>query len=53
MAIDHVCKMEVDPAKAAVVHEYQGDTYYFCALGCLDKFVQNPERYIGEKEGDK
>lgn len=29
MAIDPVCKMEVDPAKAAVAHEYQGDTYYF------------------------
>jgi YHS domain-containing protein len=29
MAIDPVCTMEVDPAKAAVAHEYQGDTYYF------------------------
>lgn len=29
MAIDPVCRMEVDPAKAAVVHEYQGDNYYF------------------------
>jgi len=29
MAIDPVCRMEVDPARAAAVHEYQGTTYYF------------------------
>ena len=29
MAIDPVCKMEVDPARAAASYEYQGKTYYF------------------------
>ncbi len=29
MAIDPVCRMEVDPARAAATHEYQGTTYYF------------------------
>ena len=50
MAIDPVCRMEVDPARAAATHEYQGTTYYFLAVGCRDKFVLNPERYLGEKE---
>lgn len=29
MAIDPVCQMEVDPARAAARHEYRGTTYYF------------------------
>lgn len=29
MTIDPVCRMEVDPARAAATHEYQGTTYYF------------------------
>jgi len=29
MAIDPVCRMKVDPARAAATHEYQGKTYYF------------------------
>jgi YHS domain-containing protein len=29
MAIDPVCRMEVDPAKAAATHDYEGTTYYF------------------------
>lgn len=34
MAIDPVCKMEVDEKSAAATSEYQGKTYYFCAPGC-------------------
>jgi len=29
MAIDPVCRMEVDPARAAASHEHHGMTYYF------------------------
>jgi len=29
MAIDPVCRMEVDPARAVTTHEYKGNTYYF------------------------
>ena len=38
MAVDPVCKMTVDPAKAAAQSSYQGETYYFCAVGCKQKF---------------
>lgn len=45
MAIDPVCKMKVDEQKAAGKSEYQGRTYYFCALGCKRKFDEHPENY--------
>ncbi len=46
MAIDPVCKMTVEPAKAAAQSRYQGRTYYFCAVGCKQKFDRDPERYL-------
>ncbi len=45
-AIDPVCGMTVDPAHAAGQYEYRGQTYYFCNPGCLEKFRQDPERYL-------
>lgn len=38
MAIDPVCKMEVDERKAAWTTSYKGKTYYFCSSGCKTKF---------------
>lgn len=49
MAIDPVCGMSVDEKKAAAKQEYQGKTYYFCAVGCKEKFAQTPEKFV-EKE---
>jgi Cu+-exporting ATPase len=46
MAIDPVCGMQVDPAKAAGTSEYQGKTYYFCAKSCKTKFDANPSQYV-------
>ena len=45
MAIDPVCKMEVDEKTAAAKSEYNGKTYYFCAPGCKKSFDQDPARY--------
>lgn len=45
MAIDPVCGMEVDPARAAGQSEYQGKTYYFCAASCKSRFDADPARY--------
>ena len=50
MAIDPVCGMEVDPAKAAATNEYQGKTYYFCAPGCKAAFEKEPEKYLSQSE---
>jgi YHS domain-containing protein len=53
MAIDPVCKMEVDPKTAPAKTEYQGQTYYFCAPGCKVAFEKDPEKYLKEATGDK
>jgi YHS domain-containing protein len=45
MAIDPICKMEVDEATAKFTSEYMGKTYYFCAPGCKIKFDTDPEKY--------
>lgn len=34
MAIDPICKMDVDEKTAKWVSEYKGKKYYFCAPGC-------------------
>ena len=44
--IDPVCKMTVDPPKAAAQSTYKGQTYYFCAVGCKQKFDREPEKYL-------
>jgi Cu+-exporting ATPase len=44
--IDPVCGMEVEPESAAGSFEYRGTTYYFCSLGCLEDFREDPESYL-------
>jgi YHS domain-containing protein len=46
MAIDPVCKMEVDEKTAPAKTEYKGKTYYFCATGCKKAFDKEPEKYL-------
>ncbi len=46
MAVDPVCKMDVDEATATITSEYKGETYYFCAPGCKVAFGENPEKYL-------
>jgi Cu+-exporting ATPase len=48
MAVDPVCRMTVEPAKAAAQSTYKGQTYYFCAVGCKQRFDQEPERYLAK-----
>ena len=50
MAIDPICEMEVDEEKAAATYEYAGRTYYFCAVGCKEKFAQNPGKFVKEEK---
>ena len=46
MAIDPVCKMEVDPKTAPAKSEYKGVTYYFCNIKCKERFDKDPERFL-------
>ena len=45
-SVDPVCGMTVDPARAAGHVDYQGQTYYFCGRGCVEKFRANPAEFI-------
>ena len=49
MAIDPVCKMEVEENTAVAKSEYQGEKYHFCAVGCKKAFDKEPEKYLAEK----
>lgn len=46
MAIDPICKMEVDEKTAQYKSEYNGKTYFFCAPGCKKTFDENPDKYV-------
>ena len=51
MALDPVCGMTVDPARAAGQVEHEGTTYYFCSKGCAAKFTADPKKYLsGRRE---
>jgi YHS domain-containing protein len=50
MAKDPVCGMEVDEKKAAGKSEYQGQTYYFCSMGCKTTFDKEPQKYAGKAQ---
>src|SRR3989441_3354352 len=43
---DPVCGMTVDPRNAAGSYEYNGHTYFFCSTGCLNKFRDDPDRFL-------
>jgi Cu+-exporting ATPase len=41
--IDPICGMTVDPSSAAGVSTRDGQNYYFCSLGCKQRFDQSGE----------
>lgn len=44
--IDPVCGMKVIPEKAAGHSDHQGKRFFFCSLGCKNKFDAEPGRYL-------
>ncbi len=50
MVKDPVCGMQIDPKTAAGKSEYQGQTYYFCSVGCKKSFDKEPQKYIAKAE---
>lgn len=47
---DPVCKMNIEESEAAAKQMYQGATYHFCSTSCRDKFLNNPEAYLGKEQ---
>ncbi len=46
--IDPVCNMTVNPESAAGSYAYDGQTYYFCSVPCLQKFKADPQAYLNK-----
>jgi Uncharacterized conserved protein len=46
MAVDPVCKMNVNEKTAKFKSEFKGKTYYFCAQACKKSFDEAPEKYM-------
>ncbi len=43
---DPVCGMNIEAQHAAGTFDYRGTKYFFCGVGCLEKFKANPSRYL-------
>lgn len=54
VAVDPVCGMRISIAYAGGREEHGDRLYYFCAQGCHEKFVKNPDIYVrGGREAVK
>jgi Cu+-exporting ATPase len=51
-AIDPVCGMTVAPASAAGSAVHDGQTYYFCGRGCLERFTTTPDAFLDGGPGE-
>jgi Cu+-exporting ATPase len=43
---DPVCNMDVNAESSPYSHEHEGESYFFCCKHCLDKFKENPDKYL-------
>jgi Cu+-exporting ATPase len=48
--IDPICGMEVQENTAAAKYAYNGRTYLFCSVPCLEKFKADPEKYLAHAQ---
>jgi YHS domain-containing protein len=51
LPVDPVCRMAVDPQRAAGMLVHDGARYYFCSLECAQIFAANPEVHAGAGAG--
>ena len=48
---DPVCGMDVDMTQG-YGKMYEGQLYRFCSRKCLDRFEENPEKYLNQAAAD-
>lgn len=44
--------MTLDEEKAPCKYEYREKTYFFCGMGCRDRFEKDPEKYLSGEHVD-
>jgi adenylate cyclase len=49
LPVDPVCRMSVDPDRAAGRLMHDGAAYFFCSLACAAEFAQAPERFAAPR----
>jgi YHS domain-containing protein len=47
MAIDPICKMDVDPKTVKHKSTFNDKVFYFCCRACKEEFDKNPKKYVG------
>jgi len=47
------CPVMGNPVNKDVYVDYEGKRIYFCCEGCIEKFKENPEKYMEKLEGVK
>ena len=50
MYIDPVCRLEIEPERAAAMLDYGDEVYYFCSAACRDRFLEDPGAWLREEE---
>src|SRR3989338_7140393 len=48
---DVICSMRLSASEAFEKSTHHGETYYFCASGCQQRFTANPAKYVTAKKG--
>jgi Cu+-exporting ATPase len=51
--IDPVCGMTVVPETAAAAWEHEGETYFFCSVGCMERFRGDPAHFLSTDPADR
>jgi Cu+-exporting ATPase len=51
--IDPVCGMAVEPETAAAAWEHDGQTYFFCSVGCMERFREDPARFLAMEPSER
>lgn len=48
-AVDPVCQMRIDVARAATSIEHEGVAFFFCSALCAGSFARSPEHYVRDR----
>lgn len=51
--VDPVCGMTVNADDAAAAWEFDGQTYLFCSVGCMERFREDPQRFLSMSDEDR